>query len=408
MLRKTLPALLPSVAGAAIVLSGAAPVIADPPGALRFTGVRALSSGVVFKGFQTKSSHGVAVGHLLEVDLADPHTSVDLLHPPAVAARRTVTAMVDAQHALAGVNGDFFNISESHPGVRPTGSANGPEVAAGRDRKAAVPNGQRFGPALPAGTSTEDVIGVGADRVGRVTTLHLDGTIRAGQTVLPLGGLNQYALPVGGIGAFTGDWGTMSRIRATCGTDTRRGARCSPDTAEVTVARGLVTHVGDAVGDGPIPPGTTVLVGREQGAGALRALRPGDPVELGYRLVAPVPVRLRFAIGGYPILRDRRPLPDLDTVVSAPRTAAGVGQDGHRMYLVVVDGRSELSGGVTSAELSALLARLGADDAVSLDCGGSSTFAVREPGAQAATLRSRPSDGGERAVANGIGVFARP
>jgi hypothetical protein len=244
--------------------------------------------------------------------------------------------------------------------------------------------------------------------VGRVTTLHLDGTIRAGQTVLPLGGLNQYALPVGGIGAFTGDWGTMSRIRATCGTDTSRGARCSPDTAEVTVARGLVTHVGDAVGDGPIPPGTTVLVGREQGAGALRALRPGDPVELGYRLVAPVPVRLRFAIGGYPILRDRRPLPDLDTVVSAPRTAAGVGQDGHRMYLVVVDGRSELSGGVTSAELSALLARLDADDAVSLDCGGSSTFAVREPGAQAATLRSRPSDGGERAVANGIGVFARP
>jgi hypothetical protein len=408
VLRKTLPALLPPVAGATIVLCGAAPAIAGPQTTLRFTTVHSVSSGVVFKRFQTETSHGRAFGYLLEADLADPHTSVDLLHPPAVAARRTVTDMVNTQRALAGVNGDFFNIRESHAGVRPTGSANGPEVAAGHERKAAVPNGQRFGPALPAGTSTEDVIGVGADRIARVATLHLDGTVRAGQTVLGLRGLNQYALPVDGIGAFTSDWGTMSRIRATCGTDTRRGARCSPDTTEVTVARGVVTHVGNAVGEGPIPLGTTVLLGREQGADALRTLRLGDPVDLDYHLSASVPVSFRFAIGGYPILRDGRPLADLDTVATAPRTAAGVGQDGHRMYLVVVDGRSERSGGATNAELSLLLARLGADDAVSLDSGGSSTLTVREPGEQTATVRNSPSDGGERSVANGIGVFALP
>jgi exopolysaccharide biosynthesis protein len=174
------------------------------------------------------------------------------------------------------------------------------------------------------------------------------------------------------------------------------------------VARGVVTHVGDAVGEGPIPLGTTVLLGREQGADALRTLRLGDPVDLDYHLSASVPVSFRFAIGGYPILRDGRPLADLDTVATAPRTAAGVGQDGHRMYLVVVDGRSERSGGATNAELSLLLARLGADDAVSLDSGGSSTLTVREPGEQTATVRNSPSDGGERSVANGIGVFALP
>jgi exopolysaccharide biosynthesis protein len=78
------------------------------------------------------------------------------------------------------------------------------------------------------------------------------------------------------------------------------------------------------------------------------------------------------------------------------------------MYLVVVDGRSERSGGMTVAELSALLGQVGADDAVNLDGGGSSTFALRAPGEPSVTVRNIPSDGSERAVANGIGVFARP
>jgi hypothetical protein len=417
VLRKTLPALPPLVACATMLLAAAAPAAAGPPTAMRFTRIDHISPGVLFQTFRTKTSHGTALGYLLEVDLGNPHVSVDLLHPPAIAARRTVTDMVNAQHALAGVNGDFFNIRESHTGVTPTGSANGPEVADGHDRKGAVPNGQRFGPALPAGTSTEDVIGIGVDQVARVASLHLAGTIRAGQTRFDLRGLNQYALPVDGIGAFTSDWGTMSRIRATCGTDTRRGAPCSADIAEVTVARGMVTHVGDAIGEGAIPPDTTVLVGREQGADALRTMRPGDLVSVdyhltsdlpGYHLTSDVPGRFQFAVGGYPILRNGQPLTDLDTVNAAPRTAAGVGQNGQRMYLVVVDGRSEKSGGATIAELSALLSRLGADDAVNLDSGGSSTFTLREPGQSAATVRNNPSDGSERAVANGIGIFIRP
>lgn len=47
----------------------------------------------------------------------------------------------------------------------------------------------------------------------------------------------------------------------------------------------------------------------------------------------------------------------------------------------------------------------GADAAVNLDGGGSSTVAVREPGRATATARNSPSDGTERAVANGIGIF---
>jgi hypothetical protein len=332
--------------------------------------------------------------------------SVGLLHPPVVAARRTVSGMADAQGAVAGVNGDFFNVSETHPGVAATGSSSGPEVAEGRPLKGAVPDGQRFGPALPPGTSTEDVIGVGTDRRGHVARLHLTGTVQSGKKSIALRGLNQYALRVGGVGAFDSRWGAVSRRRAVCGTDEVRGAPCSKDAAEVTVRRGVVMAVSGTVGAGAIPVGTTVLVGREKGARALRRLRPGDRVRVSYRFTGPV--AFRFAVGGFPILRDGEPLDGVSPNGPAPRTGAGVSRDGRRFYLLVADGRSERSGGLTVAELASLLDEVGADDAVNLDGGGSSTLVARAPGAASVSVRNTPSDGTERAVANGIGVFRTP
>jgi len=146
-----------------------------------------------------------------------------------------------------------------------------------------------------------------------------------------------------------------------------------------------------------------VLVGREKGASALRRLRVGDRVRVSYRFTGPV--RFRFAVGGVPILRDGEPSGGLRPNGPAPRTAAGLSRDGRRFYLVVADGRSERSGGLTVAELASLLGRIGADDAVNLDGGGSSTFVARSPGTVFAAVRNSPSDGAERAVANGIGVF---
>lgn len=375
-------------------------------GEVRFTSSERTAPGVRVRTFETSGTGGRVLGNLVDVDLRSPKVSVGLLHPPVVAARRTVSQMADAQRAVAGVNGDFFNISETHPGVTPTGSSSGPAVDGGRPLKGAVPDGQRFGPALPPGTSTEDVIGVGRDRRGHVARLHLTGTVRSGKKSIALRGLNQYALRVGGVGAFDSRWGDVSRQRAVCGTDEARNAPCSTDTAEVTVRRGAVTGVSDAVGAGAIPAGTTVLVGREKGADALRRLRPGDRVRVSYRFTGPV--RFRFAVGGFPILRDGEPLDGLSPNGPAPRTAAGVSRDGRHFYLLVADGRSERSGGLTVAELADLLDEVGADDGVNLDGGGSSALVARAPGAPSVTVRNTPSDGTERAIANGIGVFHKP
>ena len=80
-----------------------------------------LSHGL--RGFQTTAAGKPVRGEEIEVNLRDPGVSVGLLHPPVVAERTTVSAMATASDALAGVNGDFFNITETHPGVQPTGSS---------------------------------------------------------------------------------------------------------------------------------------------------------------------------------------------------------------------------------------------------------------------------------------------
>ncbi|GAA0493897.1 hypothetical protein GCM10010361_68970 [Streptomyces olivaceiscleroticus] len=392
------------LAGGGVAGGGSAAASAD---VLRTGRAAPAASGVTYRQFSMAVPRGVARGHLLTVDLARPGVSVGLLYAGAVGARRAVSAMAGAQGAVAGVNGDFFNITETqHPGVEATGASVGPAIDAGRRLKSAVPDGQRFGPALPPGTTTRDVLAVGADRRARLDRLSLWGSVATPDGTIPLRGLNLYALPVDGIGAYTSQWGTTSRVRATCGTDTERAAPCSTDTTEVTVRRGRVEKIADTPGSGGVATGTTVLVGREEGARQLRKLSVGERVRVTDRLVGQRPGTPRFAVGGFPIVRDGAPLPGLDTVASAVRTAAGIGAGGRVLYLLALDG-TKGNAGLTIGELAGLLQRVGARDAMNLDGGGSSTLVLRDPGSAAATVRNHPSGGAERPVPNGIGVFAR-
>ncbi|WP_414495359.1 phosphodiester glycosidase family protein [Streptomyces sp. CRN 30] len=381
-------------------LAGASPAGAAPRAV-------EIAPGVTYEEFDLAAAKGTTHAHVLDVDLGVPEVGLGLLYPGAVAARGTVSRMAGDQGAVGGVNGDFFNITESqHPGVEATGASVGPAVAEGRALKAAVPDGQRFGPALPSGTTAEAVFGVGTDRRARLDRLALDGQVSTDGGTLPLGGLNQYALPVDSVGAFTGDWGAASRVRATCGTDTDRAAACSTDTYEVTVRGERVVSVSDTPGSGAIASDTTVLVGREEGARQLRKLGTGDSVRVTHRLVASGSQEpFGFALGGYPVLSGGEPSAGLDDRTSAVRTAVGVADGGRRVLLFAVDGAAEYRGGLTIAEVAEALRARGATEGFSLDGGGSTTLVARAPGASGVTVRNHPSGGSERAVANGIGVF---
>ncbi len=86
-----------------------------------------------------------------------------------------------------------------------------------------------------------------------------------------------------------------------------------------------------------------------------------------------------------------------------PRTAVGIDEKGKRLYILVVDGRSELSKGMTYGQLAAEMVRLGAHTAINLDGGGSSTLVLRDEKGELKVM-NKPSDKKERAVANVLGL----
>jgi hypothetical protein len=84
-----------------------------------------------------------------------------------------------------------------------------------------------------------------------------------------------------------------------------------------------------------------------------------------------------------------------------PRSA--VGWNRTHLMLVQVDGRQpRLSVGMTLEELGATMARLGCEEAMNLDGGGSATFWCD------GRIRNSPCDGGERVIANSLVLVRRP
>ena len=93
----------------------------------------------------------------------------------------------------------------------------------------------------------------------------------------------------------------------------------------------------------------------------------------------------------------------VDNRLAHPRTAVGIDADGRKLLILVVDGRSSSSRGYTMVELADMMTALGAENALNLDGGGSSTMWGRTPTGQLGLI-NEPSDGAERLVPNGLGV----
>jgi exopolysaccharide biosynthesis protein len=122
----------------------------------------------------------------------------------------------------------------------------------------------------------------------------------------------------------------------------------------------------------------------------------------------PIDAAAREIVGGSQIIvRNGHSIIFTNTFATTrhPRTAAGIDATGTRLTLLVVDGRQpELSIGMTLAELSEEMVRLGCAAAINLDGGGSTTLVYRNPKSKKLEVVNSPSDGKERSVADVLGV----
>ncbi len=95
-----------------------------------------------------------------------------------------------------------------------------------------------------------------------------------------------------------------------------------------------------------------------------------------------------------------------------PRTAVGLSQDGHYLYLLTIDGRQPgYSDGAYDYETAAWLKLLGAYNGLNLDGGGSTTMSMEDSTGNSRRLNrsSAVADSGkERTVGSHLGVLAKP
>jgi hypothetical protein len=211
-----------------------------------------------------------------------------------------------------------------------------------------------------------------------------------------------------------------SRYGATAPRDTARQTAEAPMIAAgrrgdtlLYVRRGPVSSASGSA----IPPGGAVLAAYGPGLRLreVQGMTDGDTVRV---LLTTLPRAgagmLTLLVGGWPrILRGGQNVapeaPMVEGTISRnaearhPRTALGFSRDSTTLFLLVVDGRTPKSVGMTLVELAELMRRLGAWDAMNFDGGGSTTMVID------GSVVNVPSDpAGEREVGNALLVVKRP
>jgi hypothetical protein len=308
-----------------------------------------------------------------------------------VSGKETLTSMQGrllSRNNLVGVNGDFFNWETGHPsGIFVRGGVVASRPLSGRSS-----------------------LGIGLDGLLRVARIQYAGTFQFdGHRVRGLKEFNRPIASPRGFTLFTRAWGARTPHRSyTTEAILTSVKRVFPNIDRRALVVKLVKGSGHA-----IPPGGAVLQARREARTILKAQAvPGGGMTFRLGLTSWWE-GVETAIGGGPVLvRAGVPVYQADEWFSTyqlsprhPRTAVGQRADG-RIVLLVADGRSSVSRGLTNTQLANQMVHYGAVEAMAFDGGGSSEMAFN------GQVLNNPSDGGERALADSlqltyIGAYAR-
>lgn len=149
-----------------------------------------------------------------------------------------------------------------------------------------------------------------------------------------------------------------------------------------------------------IPQGQAVLSADGTAMTVIESLKDGDEIELNLSqsisTFGNITPNITQTVGGNVFLVQNGQVVPQGDMARHPRTMMGYTKDKKQMIFCVFDGRSTLSAGGIYLEMADIMIFAGADWAINVDGGGSSTMYVQNLG-----IMNNPSDGVERAVSNG-------
>ncbi len=325
----------------------------------------------------------------IKAALTDPYVTVKTVlardsiygteRPSSMATRKSKEGSI----YFAGTNGDFFATSGSYVGMPTGGCMVDAELAT-----------------MPV---NRKIFTFDENKIPYVGTMTYNGKLKFNQTeyvinhVNHLRSTNELVLYNRNNGKYTrtNQYGTEVLVELVQGESWKTN---SPVKAKVT-------KIEKNKGNMPIPPGQAILSGNGTSQTILNTLSLNDTVEItvGLTLNNSIVAPYTQMVGG-----DNRKEMLKNGVVETsevwnelhPRTAIGFSKNNDTIISCVVDGRGA-SSGVTTKQLAILMQSAGAYSAINLDGGGSSCMYVKEFG-----IMNTPSDGQERAVANGVFMVA--
>lgn len=369
---------------------------------------------VVFTGEDGRKTTGPWVVHVLRVD-PDRYdgTLAPELATEIVPERETLSAISARTDSLAAINGGYFVIGENDG---TPGDLAGISVLGGRLVSEAVDG--RTSLVLPKGDGEGADVAALSDSIGATSSdgakRRIDGRNRKPGLIRGCGGEGGDAPTEKPKHDFTcTDGSELVQFTPKFGTTTEPG-----EGAEAVLdASSKVTALRETRG-GPIPPRGSVLSGTGEGADWLREhAKPGATVRVkasvstgggtsikgrtgvvngGPRLLAGGAPRITAFREGF-VYPENPEFYYRFGVLRNPRTLAGTTADGD-LLLVAVDGRKPgYSVGASFIESARIMDSLGANEAVNLDGGGSTSLTIGE------RLVNRPSDTtGERPIGDAV------
>lgn len=364
-----------------LILSISSTSLATPLIIHESTSTEHLATGVDYEKVMKFTDKGWWNINVVRVDLTNEHTDVKVMFSKkGISHRDTVSNMVRDTGAIAGINGDFFQFSPATP---LEGAINDGEFISSPKHSAYGPR-----PHLVIDNNKNPYI-AWFDRKMTVTS-------SATNKPITISAINKASVNYNEVVLYNKYWADKSI-----------GNVKHKDMIEVVVKDDIVTDV--RIGKGPvaIPKNGYILTGRSRvESWLLDNFHVGDKVKLNITST-PNFENIKMAIGGGAKILENGKIVSKGTNMKGnnPRTGIGITKDKSQLILVTIDGRDSTFIGVPQNTFASILKDLGAYDAIEFDGGGSTTMALKQANQKKPKVVNKPSDGSQRRVIDGIGVY---
>ena len=355
-----------------------------------------ITKGAVHINDKLLMSEGWRNINVLKIDLNDSNVSLKPMESATGVERQTVLQMVNNAGAIAGVNADYFDMSTSNtPSL-------GTYIEGGVLKHGYNSNYSELGINKSMATFT-------LDTNNTPSMAYYGVSIR----------INANGNFVGGAATKNNIPNTITRpiiVDSSYYKTTNNIVTKHKSVYTIVVENDTVIYLAKAGESVTIPTNGYVILVPETSANEYYTKMPiGTSVDLqeflyvGDNVITAIN-ELKLGIGGSGIIMKNGMAYTGSAHKVTPnsavaRTIIATTKGSNEILLITIDGKGSYTG-VTHNQLIEILQRYNVDNAMYLDGGGSTTFVARNLGEKEVKLQNNPSDGSQRKVINGLGVFS--